>query len=335
MTKQTSPNDKSEQEKNGPSLGDFNFAGDDAVVPFAVKGLDIRGRAVQLGNSVDTILSRHHYPEPVAKLLAEAMVLTVLLGTSLKFNGKFILQTSSDGPVNLLVCDFQTPSDLRAYARFDEKKLADAIAASHDAPEELLGQGTLALTVDQGEHMQRYQGIVALDGSSLEEIARNYFKQSEQIPTEIRLAVATLFDRDENGKARQSLRAGGLLVQHLPDSSLDKKSEKKADEKRDLDHWTEAQALVQTVESSEMTDPQVGAERLLYRLFHEHGVRVFDATPIREHCACSREKIENVLKSFSEKELENSTENGEIIVKCEFCSTVYRFKPQELCSQHK
>lgn len=329
LTKETGVNEKSGQDKEGRTLGDFNFAGDDAVVPFEVKGLDVRGRSVQLGAAVDEILSRHHYPEPVAKLLAEAMVLTVLLGTSLKFAGKFILQTSSDGPVNLLVCDFQTPSGLRAYARFDEQKLADAVATGHDAPEQLLGKGTLALTIDQGEHMQRYQGIVALDGSSLEEIARNYFKQSEQIPTEVRLAVATLFDRDDHGKARQSWRAGGLLVQHLPKSSLVEEPEKKAAKKTDLDHWTEAQALVQTVESSEMTDPQVGAERLLYRLFHEHGVRVFEATPICDHCSCSREKIENVLKSFSPEEIGASIENGKITVKCEFCSTVYQFNPQD------
>ena len=168
------------------------------------------------------------------------------------------LPICSDGPVNLLVCDFKTPSSLRAYARFNEKKLEEAVASGHDAPEELLGKGTLALTIDQGEHMQRYQGIVALDGSSLEEIARNYFKQSEQIPTEVKLGVATLFDRDENGHSRESWRAGGVLVQHLPKSSIESKTTKRIDKKADLDHWTEVKALVDTIESSEMTDPQVG-----------------------------------------------------------------------------
>ncbi|WP_279100272.1 Hsp33 family molecular chaperone [Bartonella apis] len=322
-------NDQSAQGKKSPSLGDFNFAGDDAVVPFEVEELDARGRAVQLGTAVNSILSRHHYPEPVARLLAEAMVLTVLLGTSLKFDGKFILQTSSDGPVNLLVCDFKTPSSLRAYARFNEKKLEEAVASGHDAPEELLGKGTLALTIDQGEHMQRYQGIVALDGSSLEEIARNYFKQSEQIPTEVKLGVATLFDRDENGYSRESWRAGGVLVQHLPKSSIESKTTKRIDKKADLDHWTEVKALVDTIESSEMTDPQVGAERLLFRLFHEHGVRVFNARTILDQCSCSREKIENVLNTFTADEINSSIENGRITVKCEFCSTVYNFNPEE------
>ena len=310
-------------------LGDFNFAGDDAVVPFEVEGLDARGRSVQLGAVVDTILARHQYPEPVARLLAEVMVLTALLGTSLKFDGKFILQTSTDGPVNLLVADFQTPSGLRAYARFDDEKLEQAIKDGKVAPEQLLGKGTLALTIDQGAHMQRYQGIVALDGSNLEEIARNYFDQSEQIPTDVRLAVATLVDRNSEGQPKQSWRAGGVLVQHLPKASLDIDEKKPEKSKVTDNNWTEVKALTQTIESAELTDPQVGTERLLYRLFHEHGVRVFQPTPIVDHCSCSREKVENVLKNFSAEELDSSIENGEITVKCEFCSTVYRFNPKE------
>ena len=310
-------------------LGDFNFAGDDAVVPFEVEGLDARGRSVQLGAVVDTILARHQYPEPVARLLAEVMVLTALLGTSLKFDGKFILQTSTDGPVNLLVADFQTPSGLRAYARFDDEKLEQAIKDGKVAPEQLLGKGTLALTIDQGAHMQRYQGIVALDGSNLEEIARNYFDQSEQIPTDVRLAVATLVDRNSEGQPKQSWRAGGVLVQHLPKASLDIDEKKQEKSKVTDNNWTEVKALTQTIESAELTDPQVGTERLLYRLFHEHGVRVFQPTPIVDHCSCSRKKVENVLKNFSAEELDPSIENGEITVKCEFCSTVYRFNPEE------
>jgi len=314
-------------------LGDFNFAGDDAVVPFEVEGLDARGRSVQLGAVVDTILARHQYPEPVARLLAEVMVLTALLGTSLKFDGKFILQTSTDGPVNLLVADFQTPSGLRAYARFDDEKLEQAIKDGKVAPEQLLGKGTLALTIDQGAHMQRYQGIVALDGSNLEEIARNYFDQSEQIPTDVRLAVATLVDRNSEGQPKQSWRAGGVLVQHLPKASLDIDEKKQEKSKVTDNNWTEVKALTQTIESAELTDPQVGTERLLYRLFHEHGVRVFQPTPIVDHCSCSREKVENVLKNFSAEELDSSIENSEITVKCEFCSTIYRFNPEEFKTQ--
>src|SRR6218665_247170 len=198
-------------------LNELDFAGDDRVVPFQVEGLDVRGRAVQLGPLLNTILARHDYPAPVARLLAEAIVLTALLGTSLKFEGKFTVQTKGDGPVDLLVADFSTPDALRAYARFDEEALAAAIKDGRTSPPDLLGRGVLAFTIDQGRGMQPYQGIVPLDGSSLEEIAEVYFRQSEQIPTKVRLGVAELFDRDENGKPRPPWRAGGLGADVLPD----------------------------------------------------------------------------------------------------------------------
>jgi hypothetical protein len=192
------------------ALGEFDFAGDDHVVPFQVENLDVRGRAVQLGPMLDAILERHNYPAPVARLLAEVIALTVLLGTSLKFDGKFTVQTKSDGPVDLLVADFSTPENVRAYARFDQTLLDEAVAAGQTEPEQLLGKGMLAFTIDQGKFSQPYQGIVALDGATLEDIAGTYFRQSEQIPTRVRLAAAELFDRDEAGKPRHRWRAGGL-----------------------------------------------------------------------------------------------------------------------------
>lgn len=320
---------KSEFRDEEVRIGDYVFAGDDAVVPFEVERLDARGRAVQLGASLNSILDRHNYPSVVSKLLAEVMVLTILLGSSLKFQGKLIVQTSSNGPVNLLVCDYTTPANLRAYARFDEDALNDAIAANKTSPEELLGQGTMALTVDQGANMQLYQGIVALDGSNLQEIAVNYFRQSEQIPTQVRLAVAELHDRDGNGKARVSLRAGGLLVQFLPQSTLQMGEDAGEQKKHQEAHWEEVEALVNTVESDELTDPDVPSERLLYRLFHEQGVRVFEATTIIDDCSCSREKIYDVLSTLSAEEIADSTEDGKISVTCEFCSTHYDFDPAD------
>jgi molecular chaperone Hsp33 len=320
---------------------EYVFAGDDAVVPFQVENLDARGRAVQLGPTLDDILSRHDYPEPVAKLLAEAIVLTVLLGTSLKFDGKFIFQSQSDGPVDMLVVDFRTPNSVRAYARYDEDRLAEAIEADELSPVELMGNGTLALTVDQGEYSHRYQGIVALDGSNLEEIAKTYFRQSEQIPTDLRLSVAKLIERGEDGKPVEQWRAGGLIVQFLPESELrmrhrdlpagdapDADLDPDADIVED-DDWAEVKALVSTIESSELTDPQVGAERLLYRLFHERGVRVFEAVSVNDDCACSRDKIAGVLSGFSSEEINDSIEGGKISVTCEFCSTQYDFDPAE------
>jgi molecular chaperone Hsp33 len=319
---------------------EYIFAGDDAVVPFQVANLDARGRAVQLGATLDDILNRHDYPEPVAKLLAEAIVLTVLLGTSLKFDGKFIFQSQSNGPVDMLVVDFRTPNSVRAYARYDEERLAEAMAAHKTSQEELMGSGTLALTVDQGEYTQRYQGIVALDGSNLEEVAKTYFRQSEQIPTDVRLSVAKLIERGEDGKPVEQWRAGGLIVQFLPDSELRMRQrdlpagdEPNVDEDDDNlvedDDWAEIKALVATIESSELTDPQVGAERLLYRLFHERGVRVFDAVAVNDDCSCSREKIAGVLSGFTAEEITDSIEESKISVTCEFCSTQYEFDPAE------
>ena len=193
-------------------LNELDFAGDDRVVPFQVEGLDVRGRAVQLGPLLNSILGRHDYPAPVARLLAEAIVLTALLGTSLKFDGKFTVQTKGDGPVDLLVADFSSPDSLRAYARYDEDALAEAVKAGQISPPDLLGEGVLAFTIDQGRGMQPYQGIVPLDGSSLEEIAGVYFRQSVQILTRVRLDVAELIDRDAEGKPRHNRRAGGLVA---------------------------------------------------------------------------------------------------------------------------
>ncbi|HWT61073.1 MAG TPA: Hsp33 family molecular chaperone, partial [Ochrobactrum sp.] len=279
-------NEQIEVEDIQIALEDLDFAGDDAVVPFQVEGLDVRGRAVQLGGSIDAILKRHDYPEHVARLLAEATVLTVLLGTSLKFDGKFIFQTQSDGPVDMLVVDFRTPRSVRAYARFDAERVREAVSTGKTRPEELLGRGTLAFTVDQGAHTQRYQGIVALDGSTLEEIARTYFRQSEQIATDMKLSVAKLVERGGDGKLVERWRAGGLMIQFLPESEIRSRmpdlpggdgDENTAILGPEDDGWDEARSLVGTIESSELTDPQVGSERLLYRLFHERGVRIYEA----------------------------------------------------------
>jgi molecular chaperone Hsp33 len=320
-----------------PKLGEFGFAGDDHVVPYEVAPLDVRGRTVQLGSMLDAILSRHDYPEPVARLLAEACVLTVLLGTSLKFEGKFILQTRTDGPVDMLVADFSTPHALRAYARFDAARLQAAIAAGETSQQKLLGAGVLALTIDQGAHTQRYQGIVQLDGTSLEDAARTYFRQSEQIPTDLRMSVAKLVTPGPAG-AREQWRAGGILAQFLPHASERMRVPDISGgdgDPREVTHepadnsWRELLALLGTIEPTELIDPTVGAERLLYRLFHEQGVRVFRGVPVADQCSCSREKIRGILEGFSAEEIKDSTEEGGIHVACEFCSTQYDFDPAE------
>lgn len=311
----------------------------DTVLPFTVPALDLRGRTVRLGPSLDAILGRHAYPAPVARLLAEAIALTALLGSSIKFDGRFVLQTRTDGPVSMLVVDFQTPDGIRAYASFDEAAVARAIAEGRVSPPELLGEGHLAMTVDQGPDMQRYQGVVVLEGESLEEVAHVWFRQSEQIPTRVRLAVAEMLTKGEGG-ARHTWQAGGLMVQFLPESEDRLRARDlhpgDAPEGTELhapevdDAWTEAEALVATVEDVELTDPEVSAERLLYRLFHERGVRVFEPLKMVERCRCSKERVEGMLSGFTAEQIDDMTVDGAIVVTCEFCSSHYRFEPDDV-----
>jgi molecular chaperone Hsp33 len=314
---------------------------DDTILPFAVKSLDLRGRIVRLGAVVDTILSGHDYPIPVAKLLGEAIVLTVMLGSSLKIDGRFILQTQSDGPVRMLVVDFTAPSKVRACARFDAARVAAAIANGEAAPGQLLGHGHLAMTIDQGPEMSRYQGLVPLEGGDLEQAAHEYFSRSEQIPTRVRLAVAEEFRAGEGGP-RRHWRAGGILLQFLPNSpdrvrraDLDPGDAPPGTAPHVLpedEAWAEGRSLVGTVDDLELIDPDLSSERLAYRLFHERGVRVFRATPIAAQCSCSRHGVENMLRSFSPQDRADMVEDGRITVTCEFCSSTYVFAPGEVAA---
>src|SRR5579884_3758031 len=200
-----------------PSRAPSALAVDDIVLPFEVSSLDLRGRIVRLGPVVDEILEKHAYPAPVAKLLGEAVVLTVMLGSALKIEGRFIMQTQTDGSVRMLVVDFTAPGKVRACARYDEGRVAEAIASGRTASGDLLGEGHLAMTIDQGPEMSRYQGLVALAGGTLEDAAHEYFFRSEQIPTRVRLAVGEEL-RQARGGASHRWRAGGIMLQFLPKS---------------------------------------------------------------------------------------------------------------------
>jgi molecular chaperone Hsp33 len=309
-------------------------SGDDVVVPFTLETLDCRGRVVRLGDALDQILTRHNYPAPVARLLGEAVVLAALIGSSLKFEGKFILQTQTDGPVNLIVVDLDAPDGLRGYARFDADAVRHAMELGEASSGHLLGKGHLAMTVDQGPHTDRYQGIVALEGGSLEDVAHTYFQQSEQVPTLVRLAVAQLTRR---GERSPHWRAGGTLVQFLPPHGErtmpdlpgdgDFNNPDTADTSfAESDKWATTRALLGTVADDELADPDVSPERLLFRLFHEQGVRVFEPMPLEERCTCSAERIEGMLRdNFTAEERADMVVNGEIEVVCEFCSADYHF----------
>ena len=302
---------------------------DDSVLPYSVEPLDLRGRLARLGPAIDQILAQHAYPAPVARLVGEAAALTVLLGVALKQEGRFQLQTRSDGAVDMLVVDFDAPDRLRAFARFDAQAVAENGKASSA---ELLGRGHLAFTIEQGAETARYQGVVALEGQGLEAAAHQYFLSSEQIPTIVRLAVG----QNVTPQGTQ-WRAGGLLVQFLPSSSErlrqrdldpgDAPGGAGGEAAGEDDAWLEAKALAATVEDHELLDPLLSGERLLFRLFHERGVKVFAAQPVHAECRCSQERVETMLRQFSPKERADMVgENGKIGVTCEFCSVHREFE---------
>jgi molecular chaperone Hsp33 len=312
---------------------------DDRVVPFQVEALDLRGRIVRLGPAIDRVLTRHDYPAPIAKLLGEAIVLTALLGTALKFNGRFILQTQTNGPVRMMVVDYMAPDGIRAVARFDKAEAALSIAAGRSSAADLLGQGTLAMTIDQGADMSRYQGLVPLETGTLEDAAHRYFRQSEQIPTRVRIAVAEEYAATEDGPVHR-WRAGGILAQFLPESE-DRRRARDLDPgdapggatgaaQDEDDAWVEGQSLVATVEDVELIDPALSSEALLYRLFNQRGVRVFTGQPLTATCSCSREKVAEMLRRFSQDDRDHMVENGRISVTCEFCSESYTFDPADV-----
>jgi molecular chaperone Hsp33 len=305
---------------------------DDTVLPFEVATLDLRGRLTRMGPALDEILTKHDYPAPVGKLLGEAIVLTTLLGSALKFDGRFILQTQTDGPVSFLIVDFQAPDRIRAYARYDAARLAPGLDSGA-----LLGKGHLAMTVDQGPDMSRYQGLVALEGGDLEAAAHEYFLRSEQIPTKVRLAVGEEW-RGGDGGPKHRWRAGGMLLQFLPKAPDraqrdldpgDAPEGASVPQVADDDAWVQGQSLIGTVEDIELIDPDLSGERLLYRLFHEPGVRVFSGLPLRAQCSCSRDAVSGMLASFAPNDRAEMVKDGKVVVTCEFCSSVYEFTPQE------
>jgi len=305
-------------EQTSEARVELGIPADDLILPFQAEHAEVSGRLVKLGPVVDTILSRHAYPEAVSQLLGEAVALTALLGAALKFEGKFILQASTDGPVDLLVADYQVPGGLRGYARFSAERLAELAPGGR-----LLGEGHLAMTIDRGADTERYQGVVPLEGESLTEAADTYFRQSEQLPTFIRLAVARHYRAGDKGGSAWTWRAGGLLVQKLTrEGGRGARNSALAEE-----DWTRARMLAETVEDHELLDPMLPPDRLLYRLFHEEQVRAFRAIPLESYCSCSQARVEELLRRFSAEDLAEMVVDGEVWVTCEFCNRRYRFDP--------
>lgn len=314
--------------------------GDDLVLPFAIEGMDVRGRLARIGPVISDILSRHDYPPAVSRLLAEALLLASMVGTALKLDGRFTVQMSSDGPVDMLVADMTKDGGLRGYVHFDKERV-EALGAEAPDLGQLAGKGSLALTVDQGPGRNSYQGVVPLEGDSLAACGEAYFRRSEQLPTLIRLVVAETMQRDAQGRAGGGWRAGGIMIQHMPadggyvrdahPGDAPDGTEMSSEDAAEDENWNRAKILMETVEDHELVDPTLTAEQLLYRLYHEDGVRAFTGHPLSFSCRCSQEYIAGVLKGFGENELADMyTDDGRIEVRCEFCSSSYSFNPEDV-----
>jgi molecular chaperone Hsp33 len=288
----------------------------DLLRPFQLERSQLRGRFVRLGGTVDYVLKAHDYPPPVSGLLGQLLVLAGALAGGLKFAGRFSLQVRADGPVRLLVADCTNGGEMRGYASFDAERVAEV--ADDEPAMALLGGGLLALTVDQrASGGEVSQGIVELGGDTLADCMLNYFHRSEQVRTGIRVAVG----RDP---ATDRWHAGAIVVQALP--VTDPRRAHDAE-----DDWRRAMLLLGTASDDELLDPALRPDDLLFRLFHEDGVRVFTPLALNPGCGCDEERVWNMLARFPLDDLEGMRqEDGGITVTCQFCSRVYRFDQDRL-----
>jgi molecular chaperone Hsp33 len=288
---------------------------DDLVAAFQIEGQPARGRIVRLGSVVDDILKRHDYPEPIANLLGETCALAALVGASLKFEGRLIVQAQGDGPVSYVVADYDTSGGLRGYCNFDAERVA-ALSAGFVRPgaRTLIGDGLFIMTMDPQNLNDRYQGVTAIEGETLALCAEQYFAQSEQVPTKVRLAVGELQIDDV-----KTWRAGGMMIQNIAEDQARGST---------AEAWSRAQMLFETLGEDELIDPTVAPQTLLYRLYHEDGVRMFEPKPLRAYCRCSPDRVLGMLRAFPASDLADMIEpDGQIHVTCEYCSRGYKIAP--------
>lgn len=311
--------------RNEPdSLGYFD---DNLVKPFILEASNFRGRVVRLGSVLDDILKAHDYPKPVAHLVAETATLALMLSAMLKYEGIFTLQAQGDGPINMLVADVTSDGDVRACASFHEERLETAraqlsamksIESSQNHLAQYLGKGYIAFTVDQ-IGVDRYQGIVELRGSSLVDCVQHYFTQSEQIGTGIKMAV---------GQRDGEWRSAGIMLQKMPEEQTVRFQSNRVD--LDEDDWRRTMIFLQSCTEEELLDPNLAPNDLLTRLFHEEGVRVFEPRVVTKSCRCSNDKVESVLNMMSDDDIDYMDKDGEISMKCEFCSKEYIYATDDV-----
>jgi len=280
------------------------------ILPFHLNKRPVRGRLVRLGPLADALLSRHNYQPEIAKLAGEAMALAAGLAAALKFEGSFSLQTKGDGPLSMLLADCTHAGALRGFAKVDEERIAALEAASAAT---LLGKGYLAFTCDQGPDMDRYQGIVAIEGETLTEMTGGYFRNSEQLDTYLRLACEeTPAGWRASALLLERVAAAGGLDQHM-------------DQDQQEEAWQTATILARTISTEELLDDKLPSEQVLHRLFHAEGLRLDRPKPLSYGCRCSRERLMNVLEGFSADDLDHMANEGTITMTCEFCNFDFQF----------
>ncbi len=301
---------------------------DDTILPFQLDNADVRGRVVRLDGALQEILGQHNYPAPVAALVAEAALLTAMMGQTIKLRWKLSLQIRGDGPIRLIATDYYAPeaegepARIRAWASFDAERLAE-----HDGtPFEALGKGMFAVLLDQGDGTTPYSGITGLAGGSLATCAEAYFMQSEQLPT--RFAVAIGESALPGGPA--GWRGGSVMLQHMPKGGEAARGERHLTE-RDEENWNRATILLESVELLELIGPHVSPTDLLVRLFSAEQPRVFDPQSVHFGCTCGPEKVKQAMSIYSAKDISHmTTDAGIVTADCQFCGAHYEFRPEEL-----
>ncbi|MGB5871297.1 MAG: Hsp33 family molecular chaperone HslO [Albidovulum sp.] len=315
------------------------IAWDDTVLPFQLDQSDIRGRVARLDGTLNRILSQHSYPPEVEALVAEAVLLTAMIGQMLKLRWKLSLQIRGNGPVRIIATDYYAPSDdgtpaqIRGWASYDAKTVTPGQPAFDQ-----MGKGYFAILLDQGDGTAPYQGITPLTGGSLSACAEAYFAQSEQVPTRFALALG----RSRLAGDDERWRAGGVMLQHMPKASPLMSGDGGSGEGGLLaatdildgdegENWTRANALLDTVEELELIGPTLQPIELLVRLFHEEAPRVFDTQPVQFGCSCSPDKVRQSLSIYSAKDIATmTTEEGTVTADCQFCGAHYVFAPETL-----
>ncbi|WP_372837501.1 Hsp33 family molecular chaperone HslO [Phaeovulum sp.] len=303
---------------------------DDTVLPFQLDLADVRGRVARLDGVLQQVLSQHAYPPAIEALVAEAVVLTALIGQAIKLRWKLSLQVRGKGAVRIIATDYYgpgangEPAQIRGWASYDAERFDPEVDAFSQ-----IGEGYFAVLIDQGEGSLPYQGLTSLAGGSLTSCAEAYFAQSEQIATRFALA----FGQSQLPGQEMRWRAGGLMLQHMPEASpLAVEPENKAmHESVPGENWTRANVLLDTVETLELIGPKVAPTELLLRLFHEENPRVFFSQPVRFGCTCTPDKVRQTLSIYSAKDIAYmTTPEGIVTADCQFCGAHYRFDPATL-----